>query len=131
MGSLPQPSLLECLTGCMAVCVDAFANLLLPRTFFMYIRHISSFLACNRVCRGQARGPLVFLLFPPLYHRIATTTNTTLVITTNLSRINSTSGVNSSAALPCLPRYTQKEKVIARRVLKKRLWENGNLEDTI
>lgn len=69
--------------------------------FFYLSLRVSTSLSLNsepyRVCRGQAGGHSSSHSFHPF--PITTTTNATLVITTNLSRINSTSGINSSAPL--------------------------------
>lgn len=73
-----------------------------------YRRPSPSSVPCFSVSLAAARSlglsearPLVFLLFPPCLRLL-------LVITTNLSRINSPSGINSSTV------QAEKEKVIAR-----------------
>lgn len=132
MGSLPPPSLPECLTALPGHASDALRNLRAPppppslsvslsasppanpfiplarsRSTIPY-RHPSpssvpcfsiSLIAARSLGLSEAR-PLVFLLFPSRLRLL-------LVITTNLSRINSPSGINSSTV------QAEKEKVIA------------------
>lgn len=140
MGSLPPPSLLECLTALPGHASDALRNLRAPPppslcpslSLWISSRHplsrfaprscpryhpLSSSLsvfgslfppshsltaattAARSLGLSEAR-PLVFLLFPSRLRLL-------LVITTNLSRINSPSGINSSTV------QAEKEKVIA------------------
>lgn len=131
MGSLPPPSLPECLTALPGHASDALRNLRAPpppslsvslsasppvrplRRSLTTIPYSPSFsvfgslflpvslaTAARSLGLSEAR-PLVFLLFPSRLRLL-------LVITTNLSRINSPSGINSSTV------QAEKEKVIAR-----------------
>lgn len=132
MGSLPPPSLPECLTALpghasdalrnlrapplppslsVSLCISSRQPLPAPRSFPLATipyRHPSpSSVPCFSVSLTGARSlglsearPLVFLLFPSRLRLL-------LVITTNLSRINSPSGINSSTV------QAEKEKVIA------------------
>lgn len=82
-----------------------------PRSFFLFLRFVPPFRpSVQRVLSfafsfpgavSEESRPLVFLLFPSDLRLL-------LVITTNLSRINSPSGINSSTV------QAEKEKVIAR-----------------
>lgn len=132
MGSLPPPSLPECLTALPGHASDALRNLRAPPPpslsvslsasppvdpFALLGRSLAtipyrcpspSSVPCFTVSLAAARSlglsearPLVFLLFPSRLRLL-------LVITTNLSRINSPSGINSSTV------QAEKEKVIAR-----------------
>lgn len=137
MGSLPPPSLPECLTALPGHASNALRNLRVPPPPSLsvslsasppcvdlpspslpvvgslatnpYRRPSPSSIPCFSVSLVGARSlglsearPLVFLLFPSrLRLRLL------LVITTNLSRINSPSGINSSTV------QAEKEKVIA------------------
>lgn len=132
MGSLPPPSLPECLTALPGHASDALRNLRAPPppslsvslsasppvdpfaplgrflATIPYRRPPPSSVPCFSVSLAAARSlglsearPLVFLLFPSRLRLL-------LVITTNLSRINSPSGINSSTV------QAEKEKVIAR-----------------
>lgn len=128
MGSLPPPSLPECLTALPGHTSDALRNLRAPPppslsvsfsasppvdpfaslATIPYCRPSPSSIPCFSVSLDATRSlglsearPLVFLLFPSRLRLL-------LVITTNLSRINSPSGINSSTV------QAEKEKVIAR-----------------
>lgn len=129
MGSLPPPSLPECLTALPGHASDALRNLRAPPPPSLsvslsaspstpslpslvptipYRRPSPSSAPCFSVSLAAVRSlglsearPLVFLLFPSRLRLL-------LVITTNLSRINSPSGINSSTV------QAEKEKVIAR-----------------
>lgn len=138
MGSLPPPSLPECLTALPGHASNALRNLrappppslsvslsasppplLAPRRPVVgslatnpYRRPPPSSIPCFSVSLGAARSlglseakPLVFLLFPSRLRLLRLLL--LLVITTNLSRINSPSGINSSTV------QAEKEKVIA------------------
>lgn len=135
MGSLPPPSLPECLTALPGHASNALRNLRVPPPPSLsvslsasppcvdlpspslpvvgslatnpYRRPSPSSIPCFSVSLVGARSlglsearPLVFLLFPSRLRLL-------LVITTNLSRINSPSGINSSTV------QAEKEKVIA------------------
>lgn len=132
MGSLPPPSLPECLTALPGHASDALRNLRAPPPPSLSVslsasppvdpfaplgRSLATIpyrcpspssvpcfsisLAATRSLGLSEARPLVFLLFPSRLRLL-------LVITTNLSRINSPSGINSSTV------QAEKEKVIAR-----------------
>lgn len=96
----------------LSLCISSRRPLRSPRPFpsltIPYRRPSPSWAPCFSISLAAARSlglsearPLVFLLFPSRLRLL-------LVITTNLSRINSPSGINSSTV------QAEKEKVIAR-----------------